>query len=335
MNSFLAIILDTWKQSQKQVVFIIMLVILFIISIAVIVIPQKTTLADGKTRIGFIWEDEPSDYLENSWMGIYMNHFKLLSEETHTDIDLSNEEAIKKWEEDNNKRREIIAAKVEEKLDYPKDRRSVELIVYFSAYIISFFSMILFLASCAGYFPGMLASGGIDIVLSKPLKRYQIYLAKYFGGMFLFAIAILGTYTLIFIGLGIRTGVWIAEIYMVAPLQIFSAAVLFAILSTIGTITRSSTLSLIIGFVFYLFIDKGFSVFFQLEDLNVFIDYPTVSAVANSMRLFIPNFDILRDSSCSSVLNIPMMEWQPIFIGGAWIIIMLSFGILKFQRTDY
>ena len=85
MSSFWAIVLDTWRQSRQQAVFIIMLIVLAVVAIGTIVVPSPYEQPDGSTRIGFVWADEPSGALEGAWIDSYAQ--TLILEDTD---DLSN-----------------------------------------------------------------------------------------------------------------------------------------------------------------------------------------------------------------------------------------------------
>ena len=217
----------------------------------------------------------------------------------------------------------------------PLDRRAMEVILSTVVGGIFTVSMLLFLAASAGYVPAMLESGAIDIVLAKPIDRLRIYLGKYAGGLALYSAAIGLTYFVIFVGIGFRTGVWVPSIFLVMPLQILAAAVLYAIIGALGVVSRSSTLCLLVGLLFYVVVDFLVGVFVEAAKFGVFSNYPTIESAGELLRVTFPNFTLLKANAAASVLNIPLMDWQPFLVAFAWMVISVGFGYWRFSRTDY
>ena len=53
----------------------------------------------------------------------------------------------------------------------------------FLSAILGWIGMILMIVATAGVFPGMMESGAIDVVLSKPISRARLFLYKYISSM--------------------------------------------------------------------------------------------------------------------------------------------------------
>ncbi len=130
----------------------------------------------------------------------------------------------------------------------------------------------------------MLTSGAVDIVLSKPLSRMQIYASKYVGGIFLYAAAIAAFCVLLYIGVGVRTGIFHLRIFYGIPLLMFSAMVLYAILALIGTASRSATLALVLGYVFYVVVDSLISAALTAQPLLEAAGWHSVAATIDVVR---------------------------------------------------
>jgi ABC-type transport system involved in multi-copper enzyme maturation permease subunit len=206
----------------------------------------------------------------------------------------------------------------------------VEVLLYGVSSIVFSLSMLLFIAAASGYFPAMLEAGAVDIVLAKPLERWRIYLGKYLGGLALYTVAVASTYLLLFFGIGLRTGVWCGALALVLPLQLLAAATLFALLSLIGVIWRSSTLCMILGYAYYVVVDSivTFMTVFPFQ-----VDW--LQKLQWFLRAFVPNFDHIKNAATLSVINVPAVDWRPISVAASWLLISLALGYAKFRRTDY
>jgi len=326
MNPVWAIIHDTWRQSRQQVVFIIMVVLLVGEAILAVALTGSTTDEQGVEHVELAMSDGPAVSLEASWIEA---NAQLRLQRGEEDFDPRNpKEALAV------KELLVERAKVDAEGTEPV-RRGVEMVLFiFSSGAFSL-SMLLFIGACSSYFPNMLESGGIDMVLSKPLDRLRIYLGKFLGGMVLFTAAVAFAYFVVFVGIGIRTGVWHGGIFYAMPLQVFSAALLFSILATVGVFFRSSTLCLIVGLVFYIVVDSAVSALIQLNRIHMFEKWPTMEGAAGVIENTLPNFTLLKTNAAASVLSFPSMEAKPLLVGFAWMIGSLALGYWRFSRTDY
>ena len=108
----------------------------------------------------------------------------------------------------------------------------------------------------ASFVPNMLHKGTVDLLLSKPIRRPTLLIFKYLGGLtFIFlnaAVAIVGVWLL----LGLRTGIWAPGFLLCTFVITFFFAVLYAISTLIGVLTRSTIISIVLTclawFVFWL-----------------------------------------------------------------------------------
>lgn len=103
----------------------------------------------------------------------------------------------------------------------------------------------------AGFVPNMLRKGAIDLMLTKPMSRISILLFKYFGGlMFVFlltSIAVGG----VWVALGVRTGVWSPGILYCILGITFYFAILYAVSTLIGVLTRNAIVCILVTVAFW------------------------------------------------------------------------------------
>ncbi|MFV8749059.1 ABC transporter permease subunit [Nannocystaceae bacterium ST9] len=325
MTAMWAIIVDTWRQSRQQVVFIIMVGLLWLIALAAVVVAQPVEVRDEdghvSEHVGLIGTEDSHLFLEEAWIGLYSSTLMFQYE--------GDERPDPFGEEGQKLQSDLLEAANEAARIDPK-RRGVEVLLFGVATMVFSLSMMLFIAAASGYFPAMLESGAIDIVLAKPLERWKIYLGKYLGGLALYAVAVASTYLLLFVGIGVRTGVWHGALALVLPMQLFAAATLFALLGLLGVVSRSTSLGMTLGYVYYLVVDSIVSV------LTMFpFQVAWMQNLQKFLRAFVPNFDQIKSAAIYSVINVPAIDWQPIAVAASWLLISLGLGYAKFHRTDY
>jgi len=331
-----AIIGDTWQQSKQQGVFIFMLAIMILLLAISVALPKTFHLESGEKRFGLIIIDRPIDYFAKQWVEVYADSLEL--SEASVSVAPSDDnlkEFIDKRREQRLLNRQKRQQTFEDASGLSSYQRAVEYYLYFVMGVMFTVTMFLFIAACSGYFPALLSSGAVDIVLSKPISRFKIYIAKYIGGVALYSSAILIFSALLFVGIGLRTGVWHGRIFYCAPLMIFTAMVLYGILSLIGTMTKSSTMAVLLGFIFYALIDSSIAILLSLQGAFAQFGWGWLNTLCSILRTVLPNFDILKDQAVVSVLNVPAFQVQPFVVSFIWLLGSVGLGYWVFARRDY
>lgn len=196
-------------------------------------------------------------------------------------------------------------------------------------------AMIGFIAICAGYIPNMLESGSIDLVLSKPIRRWHVFFGKYVGGLLLFSIALVILYVIIFVFFGIKTGVWLWQWFGALPMTIFSLALLFAIVAWVGLWTRSTGMAMVIGFVYYGVVDSAVGVLTDPGSYPFVRDIAWIQDWIEIVKVSFPSFHWLKKSAESAVFSVVVVPWAQVGVGMAWLVIALGTAFNRFRINDY
>lgn len=100
--------------------------------------------------------------------------------------------------------------------------------------------------------PQMFDAGSLHLMLSKPISRWLLFLAKYLGGcafIFIFAAYLIGGLWLI---LGLRFGIWDMKLLASVPIYLFMFAIYYSVSSLAAVIWRSAVVSIAIAILFEL-----------------------------------------------------------------------------------
>ena len=336
MNFILAIVGDTWQQSKQQVVFIIMLCLMILVALAFAILPTSFEGEDGDRGFGLLWSDESTEFFDFMWSSAY---FESQSMSTGEQVVVESEKEAKadeSREEARKRRQEARRATAAARSGLTGFERSTQAWIYLASTVMFTISMWLYLAACSGYFPGLMAAGAIDVVLSKPVDRWKIFVGKYLGGLALFSMALLVFYFILFVGIGLRIGVWYPRMFAAIPIQIFIAGTLYALLAFLGILSRGPLLPTILGFILYMVVDTGLGVAQQLVGSGMADDWlPWLRSVVDISRMTIPNFTILKDFGLYSVLSLPNFVWRPFLTAFVWMVVSLGLGYWIFRRRDF
>jgi ABC-type transport system involved in multi-copper enzyme maturation permease subunit len=106
----------------------------------------------------------------------------------------------------------------------------------------------------ASFYPSMQDQGTIDLLLSRPMSRFNIFLAKFIGCMLvvfsLVAYLILGTWIVIYL----KTGVTYTEYLLTIPIFMLIFFSFMAFTAMVGIISRSTATSAVLAIFFpYIF----------------------------------------------------------------------------------
>lgn len=218
-----------------------------------------------------------------------------------------------------------------------KVEKGLEAWLYLMVYVIFLFSIVLFVPASAGYFPDMLAAGAVDVLVSKPIRRVEIFFGKFVGGLALFSALLVATYLVVFLGLGLRTGVFPLRVFAAIPLTVFSVALLWAIVAWVGVFSRSTALALITGYAYYFIIEW---VIWALQNLGTVlrglkVEAPWLTTVSDVSRWIFPGFGRLDDAISAAVVNVPIFEPGPIAVGCVWLLLALGTSYLRFRTADF
>jgi hypothetical protein len=121
----------------------------------------------------------------------------------------------------------------------------------YSTLIIGFWltwgAMILALISTSTMLPDLIASGTIDLYVSRPISRIRLFLTKYVSGLLFAAVqvAVVAVGSLFIIRW--RGGEWIPSLLLAVPLVVLMFSYVFAVTVLIGTWTRSSIAATLLG----------------------------------------------------------------------------------------
>lgn len=116
---------------------------------------------------------------------------------------------------------------------------------------LAWFASILALVSTAGMFPDFIASGSIELTLSKPVGRLRLFVLKYLSGLLFVALQV-GIFSLAsFLVIGLRAKTWTPGIFLAIPITVGIFSFLYCVCVLLAMITRSTIASLLLTLLFW------------------------------------------------------------------------------------
>jgi ABC-type transport system involved in multi-copper enzyme maturation permease subunit len=110
---------------------------------------------------------------------------------------------------------------------------------------------ILALISTTSIFPDFLASGSVELVLSKPIRRITLFIVKYIGALLFVLFQVTVFCVGAFICIGLRIGTWDPTVLLGIPLITLFFSYLYCINVLVGIISRSAMAALLVCLIFW------------------------------------------------------------------------------------
>lgn len=204
---------------------------------------------------------------------------------------------------------------------------SVQAVVAGAAYWIG---ILLALFSTAPLFTSLLEAGHIDLLLSKPLNRTQLF-AGHISGVWL-TMLILSTYLLggVWLIMSIKTGVWNPSFLLSIGIVLAMFGVMYSVIVFTGVWTQSTALALIVtyGLIFIsLFLAGGEQLANQLQ--------PGWRAVFWGLYHVLPNFAEVTQTVSQLSRAEPVPSWYPFLSSSLFGAVLYGGAGFWFSRRDF
>jgi ABC-type transport system involved in multi-copper enzyme maturation permease subunit len=210
--------------------------------------------------------------------------------------------------------------------------------------LILFFSII----STASFIPSMTEKGTIDLMISKPLSRTQILIAKFTGAVlfvFLSFVFLIGSIWLI---LSAKSGYWDPSFLLSIFTLTIAYAVLYSIVVLIGLMTNSSIVAILVNFFLIFVLAPILSI--RETMIFSFVKNSTIQFIFNFLYYVFPKPGEIKDITISLIMGMPIGFWKGAanpelgMTGPSWMalitsiifgIVVMSYSIFYFSKKDY
>ena len=106
-----------------------------------------------------------------------------------------------------------------------------------------------------GFFiPNMLRKGSLDLLVAKPMSRWELLLYKYLGGLIFMLLVTTTTVVGVWVALAVRSGNWNPTFLLSIPFITLTFAVLYAVSTLIAVLTRSAIAAILITCAFMILV---------------------------------------------------------------------------------
>jgi ABC-type transport system involved in multi-copper enzyme maturation permease subunit len=121
---------------------------------------------------------------------------------------------------------------------------------YFDKFVLSI-GLLIAIVITANMVPDTFEPGSLNLLLSKPISRWGLFTAKFFGGCVFIALCAAYLFLGLWLWLGLGMGVWDRAMLYSIPLYVIVFAIYFAVSALVGLLFRSPIVSVILTLLFW------------------------------------------------------------------------------------
>ena len=202
------------------------------------------------------------------------------------------------------------------------------------AVILYVFGILVSVLATAGIIPNFQVSGYIDVVLSKPVSRTSILLAKYTGAVLVVGLNIFYLVLGVWMILSVKTGVWNAGFLASGWTILLSYAVIMALMTFFGILTRSTMLSVLISYVAFHFVSFMLVTLTRVEEIYKLLS-PFWKSLSSLLYWIFPKFSELFAVTGVLVRGEAVSDWSVIFSSVIFGLVIIGLSVWLFSRKDY
>lgn len=187
--------------------------------------------------------------------------------------------------------------------------------------------------SVSSFIPSMLEKGNIDILLSKPISRMKIIIAKFLGGVLLIFFSLVYLIGFVWLILSSKSGFWhVPFLYSILWLTL-SFAVIYSLIILIGLVSQSTILSIIISFFLVFIVCPILAV--REETIFSLVNNGVVQFIVNFLYYVLPKTSDINKITMDIITGEPVKSYQPVFSSVLFMLAVLSVSIFYFKKRDY
>ncbi len=179
--------------------------------------------------------------------------------------------------------------------------------------------------------PNMLQPGYIDLFLTKPLSRFQILLGRFMGAVSIVAFNIFYLVIFSWIVMSVKTGLWNWGFLLAGLMIVITFAILFALVTFLGVVSRSSAFSLMMTYLILFFSP----LLIQRDRIYALLSSKIYGYIVDGLYYILPKTAELGDMTQKLVRGVAVTSWMPLWtsllFGG---IIFVISGFI-FQRKNF
>lgn len=191
--------------------------------------------------------------------------------------------------------------------------------------------MFLAVFASAGLIPSVFEPGRIELLLSKPVPRYQILIGRYIGNLLVIAANVVYLVFSVWLILGLKTGIWTYGFLWSSAFTVFVFAILLTVVVLISVLWESAVVATMVTFGLIL----ASPILAQKPLLERLLDSETSRNVVRVLYYVLPKVFDLGRITRDLVLGNSITNWMPIWSSAIFAVVVFIASLIAFSRRNY
>jgi len=179
--------------------------------------------------------------------------------------------------------------------------------------------------------PSFLEKGTIDLLISKPLRRWEILLGRYLGAVAIVAFNIFYLVVFSWLILSIKTGIWNFGYLLAGAMIVLTFAILYAFMTLMGVLVRSGPFSLMLTYLIIFFTPF----LLQRDQIYALLSNKFYGYLLDGLYHFLPKMAELGNITSQLVQGASVSSWLPLVTSLGFGILMLFTSTIIFSRKNF
>lgn len=198
------------------------------------------------------------------------------------------------------------------------------------AVAVFFISLFISLFATSGLFPDMLKKGNIDLILSKPLSRQNIFFQRFFGAITLVAINVIYMIIFSWIVLSVKFEIWNFKYLFSALIIMIFFFNIFAFMTFIAMLIKNGVISLLLTYFIVFILSPIIGAIAQFGILNDAFYKNSVKILHFSLPKVNETVELLKDIIMAKDFTLGSM-WVSVLTG----VIAVGLSLTVFKKSDF
>ncbi len=186
--------------------------------------------------------------------------------------------------------------------------------------------------SASSFIPNMLEKGTVDLLLSKPVSRWQLILGKFLGGVLIVFFNIAYLIISIWVLIGFKFAIWdLSFLYSILTIT-FTFATLYSLIILVGILTQSSVLAMMLSYLIFFILSPILN---ARESISLFINSSSFNSIMDVLYYIIPKTSELGSITTELSMGYGVSSYQPFITSFLFLVLVLYISIIIFSKKDY
>jgi ABC-type transport system involved in multi-copper enzyme maturation permease subunit len=191
--------------------------------------------------------------------------------------------------------------------------------------------MALAVFASAGLVPSVLEPGRIELLLSKPVRRYHLLLGRYLGNVLVVGLNVTYLVAGVWLIIGWRTGFWNAGFLYAIPAVVFIFAVLLSVIMFTAVLFESAALSVMVTFGLMLMSP----ILAQTRLMEKLLSSAWTRNLWKTLYYLLPKVYDIGRITLDTVRGKGVDSLAPVWTSALFAVAMLGATLFVFSRRDY